>query len=86
MERQFGRERIATFTGLFEHGSRDPMHLSDVTIACAQSCSELANRCADESLASELRSIALRLQSAAIDDAELCDASFQQAIWEPTEG
>jgi hypothetical protein len=54
------------------------MHLSDVSLVCAQECSRLAVFCTDELLAKRLRSIALRLHRAALDDAELCEVSSGQ--------
>lgn len=54
------------------------MHLSDVSLSCAQECSRLAVFCTDELLAKRLRSIALRLHRAALEDAELCDVASEQ--------
>lgn len=54
------------------------MHLSDVSLTCAQECSRLAVFCTDELLAKRLRSIALRLHRAALEDAELCDLPSEQ--------
>ena len=54
------------------------MHLSDVSLNCAQECASLAAACSDVFLAKRLTRIALRLHRAAVEDAELCGLSFEQ--------
>jgi hypothetical protein len=65
---------------LILHREGEDMHLSDVSLDCAQECSRLAVFCTDEVLAKRLRSIALRLHSAALEDATLCEAPSEQDL------
>ena len=55
------------------------MHLSDVVVECARSCRKLADQCADGTLEPALRSIARRLELAAIDDSQLSEVTLWQA-------
>ena len=51
-------------------------HISDVVLDCSRGCLRLAAECSDDHTAAELQLLSLRLQLAAVGDAELAvDAS-----------
>lgn len=47
------------------------MHISDIALECSRRCAQLALKCTNEEVATELNVLAVRLMVAAAKDAEL---------------